>query len=71
MISPYQYAALHLCVIKGASSEPAPCPPFPIAQDQFILQMISLMDRLLKRENLDLRLTPYKVGLSSCVSSLC
>lgn len=31
------------------------------AQDQFILQMISLMDRLLKRENLDLRLTPYKV----------
>lgn len=32
-----------------------------LRQDQFILQMISLMDRLLKRENLDLRLTPYKV----------
>ena len=28
-----------------------------------LLQMLSLMDRLLKRENLDLRLTPYKVGL--------
>lgn len=32
-----------------------------LRQDQFILQMISLMDRLLKRENLDLRMTPYKV----------
>eukprot|EP00877_Chromochloris_zofingiensis_P002248 jgi/Chrzof1/12023/Cz06g18140.t1 len=32
-----------------------------LRQDQFILQMISLMDSLLKRENLDLRLTPYKV----------
>ncbi len=30
-------------------------------QDQFILQMISLMDSLLKRESLDLRLTPYRV----------
>ena len=34
-----------------------------LRQDQFILQMLSLMDRLLKRENLDLRLTPYKVGV--------
>lgn len=33
-----------------------------LRQDQFVLQMLSLMDRLLKRENLDLRLTPYKVG---------
>eukprot|EP00879_Flechtneria_rotunda_P010868 GHRR01011358.1.p1 GENE.GHRR01011358.1~~GHRR01011358.1.p1 ORF type:complete len:821 (+),score=283.38 GHRR01011358.1:733-3195(+) len=32
-----------------------------LRQDQFVLQMISLMDNLLKRENLDLRLTPYKV----------
>lgn len=32
-----------------------------LRQDQFILQMIGLMDRLLKRESLDLRLTPYKV----------
>jgi phosphatidylinositol 3-kinase len=32
-----------------------------LRQDQFILQMIGLMDRLLKRENLDLRMTPYKV----------
>jgi phosphatidylinositol 3-kinase len=30
-------------------------------QDQFVLQMISLMDNLLKRENLDMRLSPYKV----------
>ncbi|RWS16309.1 phosphatidylinositol 3-kinase catalytic subunit type 3-like protein [Dinothrombium tinctorium] len=30
-------------------------------QDQLILQTISLMDKLLRRENLDLKLTPYKV----------
>jgi hypothetical protein len=30
-------------------------------QDQLCVQMISLMDKLLKRENLDLKLTPYKV----------
>ena len=35
-----------------------------LRQDQFILQMVSLMDRLLKRENLDLKMTPYKVGPS-------
>jgi phosphatidylinositol 3-kinase len=37
-----------------------------LRQDQFILQMIGLMDRLLKRESLDLRLTPYKVSSAVC-----
>jgi phosphatidylinositol 3-kinase len=32
-----------------------------LRQDQLVVQLISLMDRLLKKENLDLRLTPYKV----------
>ncbi|KAL3750018.1 hypothetical protein ACJRO7_011059 [Eucalyptus globulus] len=32
-----------------------------IRQDQLVIQMVSLMDRLLKSENLDLCLTPYKV----------
>lgn len=32
-----------------------------IRQDQLVVQMVSLMDRLLKMENLDLHLTPYKV----------
>ncbi|KAI4384298.1 hypothetical protein MLD38_002471 [Melastoma candidum] len=32
-----------------------------IRQDQLVIQMVSLMDRLLKAENLDLCLTPYKV----------
>eukprot|EP01113_Clastostelium_recurvatum_P033439 TRINITY_DN4415_c0_g1_i2.p1 TRINITY_DN4415_c0_g1~~TRINITY_DN4415_c0_g1_i2.p1 ORF type:complete len:870 (+),score=126.35 TRINITY_DN4415_c0_g1_i2:136-2745(+) len=32
-----------------------------LRQDQLIIQLISLMDRLLKKENLDLKLTPYKV----------
>ena len=32
-----------------------------IRQDQLIVQLISLMDKLLKKENLDLKLTPYRV----------
>lgn len=31
-----------------------------LRQDQLVVQIFSLMDRLLKRENLDLRLTPYR-----------
>ncbi|XP_046966476.1 phosphatidylinositol 3-kinase catalytic subunit type 3 [Vanessa cardui] len=36
-----------------------------LRQDQLILQMITLMDKLLRRENLDLKLTPYKVLATS------
>ncbi|GMH26109.1 hypothetical protein Nepgr_027952 [Nepenthes gracilis] len=32
-----------------------------LRQDQLVIQMVSLMDRLLKLENLDLHLTPYGV----------
>jgi phosphatidylinositol 3-kinase len=32
-----------------------------LRQDQLVVQIISLMDRLLLKENLDLHLTPYKV----------
>ncbi|MCO5578082.1 hypothetical protein L7F22_031920 [Adiantum nelumboides] len=32
-----------------------------LRQDQFVIQLVSLMDRLLKLENLDLQLTPYRV----------
>jgi phosphatidylinositol 3-kinase len=32
-----------------------------LRQDQLVIQIISLMDRLLRKENLDLHLTPYKV----------
>ncbi|MCL7047423.1 hypothetical protein MKW94_007504, partial [Papaver nudicaule] len=32
-----------------------------IRQDQLVIQMVSLMDRLLKLENLDMHLTPYRV----------
>ena len=31
-----------------------------LRQDQLVVQLFELMDRLLKRENLDLRLTPYR-----------
>ncbi|XP_003741971.1 phosphatidylinositol 3-kinase catalytic subunit type 3 [Galendromus occidentalis] len=36
-----------------------------LRQDQLILQIITLMDRLLRRENLDLQLTPYCVLATS------
>ena len=40
-----------------------------LRQDQLVVQMFSLMDRLLKREALDLRLTPYKsVHLTDCIA---
>ena len=32
-----------------------------LRQDQLILQLITLMDKILRRENLDLKLTPYNV----------
>lgn len=36
-----------------------------LRQDQLILQMITLMDKLLRKENLDLKLTPYRVLATS------
>ena len=36
-----------------------------LRQDQLILQIITLMDKLLQEENLDLKLTPYKVLATS------
>lgn len=32
-----------------------------LRQDQLVIQIISLMDRLLQKENLDLKLSPYKI----------
>lgn len=32
-----------------------------LRQDQLVIQMVSLMDHLLKRVNLDLKLTPYRI----------
>ncbi|KAJ5689498.1 Phosphatidylinositol 3-kinase [Penicillium macrosclerotiorum] len=47
--------------------------PYPILfkvgddlrQDQLVIQIISLMDRLLQKENLDLKLTPYRILATS------
>jgi phosphatidylinositol 3-kinase len=36
-----------------------------LRQDQLVLQMITLMDKLLRTENLDLKLTPYRVLATS------
>lgn len=36
-----------------------------LRQDQLVLQIISLMDRLLRKENLDLKLSPYRILATS------
>lgn len=41
-----------------------------LRQDQLVLQVIRLMDRLLKKENLDLRLTPYECLATSTTLGL-
>ena len=41
-----------------------------LRQDQVIIQLISLMDQLLKKENLDLKLTPYKVLSTSATTGM-
>jgi phosphatidylinositol 3-kinase len=48
-----------------------------LRQDQLVIQIITLMDQLLQKENLDLKLTPYKIlatstsaGLSQFVPSM-
>ena len=42
-----------------------------LRQDQLILQLITLMDQLLRRENLDLKLTPYSVLACSADHGQC
>ena len=41
-----------------------------LRQDQLVLQIITLMDQLLMRENLDLKLTPYHVLATSTTQGL-
>lgn len=41
-----------------------------LRQDQLVVHMFSLMDRLLKREHLDLRITPYQVLATSSSDGL-
>lgn len=39
-----------------------------LRQDQLVIQIISLMDRLLRKENLDLKLTPYRILATSATA---
>ena len=46
-----------------------------LRQDQLVMQLINLMDKLLKRVNLDMSLTPFKVlatstddGIMQCIT---
>ena len=69
------YALFCLPILAYLLSSPRPPPPpkkkkvmfkygDDLRQDQLILQLITLMDQLLRRENLDLKLTPY--GVLAC-----
>lgn len=39
-----------------------------LRQDQLVIQIITLMDQLLRKENLDLRLSPYKILATGCTA---
>ncbi|KAF2764524.1 phosphatidylinositol 3-kinase [Teratosphaeria nubilosa] len=39
-----------------------------LRQDQLVIQIIALMDRLLRKENLDLKLTPYRILATSILA---
>lgn len=41
-----------------------------LRQDQLVIQIITLMDQLLKKENLNLKLTPYKILATSPIAGL-
>ena len=41
-----------------------------LRQDQLVIQLFTLMDRLLRRENLDLRLSPYSVLATSVAEGM-
>ncbi|WPK24145.1 hypothetical protein PUMCH_001405 [Australozyma saopauloensis] len=41
-----------------------------LRQDQLVIQIITLMDQLLKNENLNLKLTPYKILATSPIAGL-
>lgn len=53
---PTQAFGEYQCIFKNGDD---------LRQDQLVLQIIQLMDNLLRRENLDLKLTPYKALASS------
>ncbi len=64
-------STLHDAALPHAASAASSSPPTSrygiifkvgddLRQDQLVVQLFQLMDRLLKRENLDLRLTPYR-----------
>lgn len=41
-----------------------------LRQDQLVIQIIDLMDQLLKNENLDLKLTPYRILATSPIAGM-
>ena len=54
------------CLIFSRSFEYFLSPaPFLLCFSQFVIGLVSLMDKLFKRVNLDLQLTPYRVLATS------
>uniref|UniRef100_A0A914I1L1 Chromatin modification-related protein MEAF6 n=1 Tax=Globodera rostochiensis TaxID=31243 RepID=A0A914I1L1_GLORO len=56
-LTPYECAEAYTTIFKRGDD---------LRQDQLVLQMIRLMDELLKEDKLDLCLTPYAVLATSC-----
>lgn len=63
---------------KVDDEEDVPPPDYPVIfkngddlrQDQLVIQLFNLMDRLLRKENLDLRLSPYSVLATSAIEGM-
>lgn len=61
---------------EGSDAEPAGEYPIifkdgdDLRQDQLVIQLFTLMDRLLRKENLDLRISPYSVLATSSAAGM-
>ncbi|KAM0791817.1 hypothetical protein ACM66B_004077 [Microbotryomycetes sp. NB124-2] len=66
---------LHLLCQAGSVGEPASYPVIfkngdDLRQDQLVIQLFTLMDRLLRKENLDLKLMPYRVLATGSIDGM-
>ncbi|GAA5901956.1 hypothetical protein JCM8208_006648 [Rhodotorula glutinis] len=66
---------LRLQLLTSATGESDPFPVIfkngdDLRQDQLVIQLFTLMDRLLRKENLDLKLTPYRVLATGAVDGM-
>ncbi|KAK4046921.1 Phosphatidylinositol (PI) 3-kinase [Microbotryomycetes sp. JL201] len=66
---------LHLLCSSETAAEPTAYPVIfkngdDLRQDQLVIQLFTLMDRLLRKENLDLKLMPYRVLATGAIDGM-